>query len=71
MISDSFDERTIANMEVALDRACESLPHGGDHTARWHIAGKILESARKGDTTLAGLTAAGRVAVIELSVAAS
>jgi hypothetical protein len=68
MISDSFDERTIANMEVALDRACEGLPYGGDYAARGQIAGKILESARRGDTTLGGLTAAGRVAAIELSV---
>jgi hypothetical protein len=49
MISDSFDERTIANMEVALDRACESLPHGGDHTARGHTpaphVGAIQHSA--------------------------
>lgn len=69
MITDSFDERTIANMEVALDRACKELPHGGNHVARGRIARKILECARRGDTTLGGLTAAGRVAAIELSQA--
>ena len=66
MITESFNERTVANMEVALDRACKDLAHGGDHAARQHIAGKILECARRGDTTLGALTAAGRIAAIEI-----
>jgi hypothetical protein len=33
MISDSFDSRTLANMEVALERACKALVGGEEHTA--------------------------------------
>jgi hypothetical protein len=64
MITDSFDPRTLANMEVALDRACSVLPTGGEkHRARKIIARKIIECARRGDSTLGGLSAAGYSAV--------
>jgi hypothetical protein len=67
MIAESFDRRTLANMEVALERACESLGPGSEqHDARRHIAGKILECAASGDRTLGGLTDAARAAVSEL-----
>jgi hypothetical protein len=67
MIADSFDSRTLANMEVALERACKVLAVGSDqHDARRHIATKILECAESGDKTLGGLTEAGRVAATEL-----
>ena len=63
MIAESFNSRTLANMEVALDRACKALPAGAEeHWARRHIASKILECAERGDKTLDGLTNAGRVA---------
>jgi hypothetical protein len=69
MITDSFDPRTLANMEVALERACKILGVGGEgHQARRHIAGKIVECAESGDGTLGGLTKAGRVAASELCV---
>ena len=67
MIADSFDPRTLANMEVALERACKVLAIGSEeHTARRHIASKILECAEGGDKTLGGLTQAGRAAATEL-----
>jgi hypothetical protein len=57
MITDDFDERTIANMEVALDRACERFPKQlASHEARKRVAARILESARWGERTLKGLT---------------
>ena len=35
MIAESFDPRTLANMEVALERACKALPLGSEqHEAR-------------------------------------
>jgi hypothetical protein len=46
------DERTAANMEVALEQACRVLRHGGDHHTRKRIARKLLQSARDGTTTL-------------------
>ncbi len=67
LIADSFDTRTLANMEVALERACKLLAAGDDrHDARRHIANRILQRAGSGDRTLDGLTEAGRVAAIEL-----
>jgi hypothetical protein len=67
MIAESFDQRTLANMEVALERACAALAAGSEaHSARRHIASRILECAEAGDKTLRGLTAAGRVAANEL-----
>jgi hypothetical protein len=68
MIADSFDARTLANMEVALERACANIPTGSEkHRTRRHIASRILERAESGDRTLAGLSQAGRAAAIEFS----
>ncbi len=60
-----LDERTRANMEVALEEACRVLPHGGDHNLRKKVAQKLLQSARKGNTTLGGLSAVARTALME------
>jgi len=68
MITDDFDERTIANMEVALDRACERFPEQlASHEARKRIAAQILECARRGDRTLKGLTDAAMLAATLIS----
>jgi hypothetical protein len=68
MIADSFDSRTLANMEVALERACKALAVGGEeHGARRHIASRILKCAKSGGRTLSTLTDAGLVAATELS----
>ncbi len=66
-IADSFDLRTLANMEVALEGACKLLAAGSDHhDARRHIASKILQCAESGNKTLGSLTEAGRAAATEL-----
>ena len=67
MIANRFDSRTLANMKVALERACSALPTGDEHETRRHIASKILTCARKGNTTLSALTEAGQIAASELS----
>jgi hypothetical protein len=67
MIAERFDSRTLANMEVALERACRMLAARGEqHTARRYIATKILACANRGDTTLGGLAEAGRIAASAL-----
>jgi hypothetical protein len=67
MIADSFDSRTLANMEVALERACSVLSIGSEqHSTRRHIAGKILDCAAAGNKSLGALTQAGRAAATEL-----
>jgi hypothetical protein len=71
MIAESLDARTLANMEVALERACKILSTGAEeHRVRRHIASKILKCAERGDKTLGGLTEAGRAAAEPYSVAA-
>ena len=63
-----FDVRTLANMEVALERACLLLPVGSEnHRPRRIIANKIIECANRGDTTLGRLTEAGYAAVTQLT----
>jgi hypothetical protein len=67
MITDSFDSRTLANMELALERACKVLSIGAErHSIRRHIASRILECAAKGNKTLGVLTEAGHIAATEL-----
>jgi hypothetical protein len=72
MIADSFDSRTLANMEVALERACKLLPIGAEqHDHRRCIASRLLNCAEGGDTTLSGLTEAGALAASELCTRAA
>jgi len=68
MITDTFDSRTMANMEVALERACLLLPTASEkHRARLIIARKIIECANRGDTTLSRLTEVGYAAAVQLT----
>jgi hypothetical protein len=68
MITEDFDERTIANMEVALDRACERFPKQlATHEARKRIAARILQRAAQGERTLKGLTEAAILAATVIS----
>ena len=67
MIAEDFDSRTIANMEVALERACKTLSIGAEqHDYRRYIASRIVKCAKGGDVTLGGLTEAGYRAANDL-----
>jgi hypothetical protein len=67
MITDGFGPRMVANMEIALERACKFLPVGNEgHEARRYVASKILECAKSGNGSVRALTEAGRAAAIEL-----
>jgi hypothetical protein len=70
MIESKFDSRTLANMNVALDRVCEKAPRGEKHSVRKRIAKQIIKCARSGKTTLTDLTAAGQRALSQLAAAA-
>jgi hypothetical protein len=61
----TLDNRTIASLDVALEEACRSLPHGGDHELRREIAQKLLDSAAEGNKTLSGWTEVARAALAE------
>jgi hypothetical protein len=41
MIEDGFDARTLANMNVALERVCQRRPDGEDHKVRRRAAQRI------------------------------
>ena len=59
LFANEFTERIAADMEVALERACQRLPADRqDHETRKLIAERIIEAAREGHTTLSELTAA-------------
>jgi len=62
-----LSERTKANMDVALEEACRSLPHGGDHALRKKVAERLLHDAHEGKTTLGELSAVARTALAELT----
>jgi hypothetical protein len=62
-----LDDRTIANMDAALEKACQKFPHGGDHETRKYVAQKLKLSARKGNTTLGGLSAVASTALEDLT----
>jgi hypothetical protein len=61
-----IDERTAANMDVALESVCKGWPNGGDHESRKHIAEQLIQSAMEGNTTLGGLTVIARRALRDL-----
>lgn len=61
----ALDQRTRTALDVALEEACRALPHGGSHAVRKRIAEALLRNARKGNTTLEGLSAVARTALIE------
>jgi len=69
MITESFDRRTLAKMEVALESACSVLTVGQQHEARRHIASRIMECAERGERNREALIAAGRIAASELCMA--
>jgi len=67
MISDEFDRRTMANMEVALEQVCRLYPDQlAGHEARRLVAAAILESAQCGRKNLGQLTLAATRAVSQL-----
>jgi hypothetical protein len=61
-----IDERTTANMDVALEEVFAGVPHGEYHESRKHVAKKLIQSAKKGNVTLDGLRAVARDASQQL-----
>jgi hypothetical protein len=63
MIEGNFDARTLANMNVALDRVCGKSPSGERHEVRKRVARAIVRCAKSGKFTLGALTEAGEKAM--------
>jgi len=66
LIGGTFNSRTLANMNAALDRVCEKAAHGEKHSVRKRVARQIIKCARSGKTTLGELMAAGQRGLITL-----
>jgi len=63
-----LDPRATANMGIALENVCRSLPNsGGDHETRKYVAKKLIQAARRGNTGLAALEDVARHALDDLS----
>jgi hypothetical protein len=69
LIDGAFDSRTLANMNVALDRVCNVATRGEQYPVRKRIARRIISCARSGKTTLAELTMAGERALLRIAPA--
>jgi hypothetical protein len=66
-LSESFDRRTLLDMEAALDRASKNLPiDRHDHKSRTFIANKIIACVVGGASSEDAMTRAGLDAVTEL-----
>jgi hypothetical protein len=63
-----LDDRTFANVEVALEAAFQHHPHGGDHETRKRVARKLLQSAKSGNHTLGRLVVVARSALKALGI---
>lgn len=67
LLSESFDRRTLLDMETALDRACSTLPPDErTHECRTFIAGRIIASVQTGASTQDDMMRAAQGAVEEL-----
>lgn len=69
MITTSFDARTFANMEVALQHACDQLPvDRNGHAYRRYVAERIIDCAMNDSQSLTRLSQAGYRAVVKVCV---
>jgi len=48
-----------------LEEGCREFPHGGDHALRKKIALRLLQSARKGNISITGLSTVAQTAMAE------
>jgi hypothetical protein len=67
MIEDGFDARTLANMNVALERVCQRRRDGEGYDVRKLVAESIIQCAKEGKKTLGALTQAGERVLAELT----
>ena len=64
LLSERFDSRTLRNMELALDLACQRLAlNEQSHETRSLIARKIVESVLAGECSVDAMAQAAEAAV--------
>lgn len=68
MILENFDRRTLAKMEIALERACSVVSTANHkHRSRRYVANRIIQCASNGNRDLDSLTKAAIAAAEELN----
>jgi hypothetical protein len=67
MIEETFDSRTLARMNLALDRVCRTVVGGEAHSVRKRVARRIIKCARSGKTSVEELTNAGQCAAMRFA----
>ncbi len=60
MMDADFNSRTLANMNVALERVCGHTPMGEQYDVRKRVAQGIIQCAKSGKINLGALTEAGQ-----------
>lgn len=66
-LHEAFGDRAIREMELALLKACDSLPRELDnHDCRSHIAKCICARVQEGERTFGGMVTAAMAAIDEL-----
>ena len=63
----TFDSRTLAKMNAALDGVCMVAARGEEYSVRKLVARRIISCARGGKTTLDELTMAGEGALTKIA----
>jgi hypothetical protein len=66
MIEGSFDARTLAYMNRALDWVCERTPLGEQHDVRERVAQGIVRSVKSGRVSLGALIEAGERSLVRI-----
>lgn len=64
LVTETLGNRAILEMELALTKACEVMPHELDnHKNRCFVAKNILKRVNAGERTFGGMVSAGMAAV--------
>lgn len=67
-LGDVFDRRTLLEMELAVSKACETLPISLDgYDSRRLVATRIIKRVESGERTFGGMVTAGLSVVSELN----
>ena len=63
----SLSERVRTKLDIALEEACRTLPHGGDHASREFVARRLIRACERGYVTRGELGIIARRALADLA----
>jgi len=69
LLLEAFSERTLSQMDLALDRVCQLMPNVmNSYAARRYVAERIVHCAQNEARDIEAFVTAGRSAVAELAI---